>query len=282
VDAEALSVVDSFRAANFDCLPIFLCPPSIAWYQQRIQKWLSETERALVRYNQTARTITRQVMEAGFYDDIIVNTKLTHAVKGAVDIAKRHRPDLFRDISTGEDDLLSKEPWRVVRVVVLAQNVLWLHLNDAVFQKLLDLLPDKFVALPETTTRKAAKGEADTGQFVFGAKAQELQQLKAAGQVLTWREEKGDIYCRTLPAAEKMYSSCGKLAVVAMADDKAVEIVRGGLPSHMLMLQVRLRYLVCEHARTYVGSSKLDAFEDHKHPSEDFYYLINHMADIPL
>jgi guanylate kinase len=239
LDAEDLSMVASFQKADFTCLPIFLCPPSIDWYQQRLHKWLSETERALVRYEVAARCITQQAIEAGFYDDGLVNSKLNGAIKDAVDLAKRHRPDLFRDVSTGEDDLFAKEPWRAVRIVVLAQNVLWSHLHDAAFQKLLDLLPDKFAALPETTTRKPTKGEADTGQLIYGAKAQDLQQLKDQGHVLTWREERGDIYCRTLAAAEQMYHRTGKLAVVALADDQALEIVREGLPSHILMIQVR-------------------------------------------
>ena len=239
IDAEDLSAVAAFAAAGVDCLPVFLRPPSIDAYRERVHTWLSETERALVRYDAQAREQCRRVVEAGFYDDVLVNAKLNAAVKDAVDVARGHRPDLFKDVSTGEDDPFAKEPWRAVRLVYLAGNALWQAAHDAVVRKLLDVLPDRFATLPETTTRKLGKGEADTGAFIYGAKAPDLQKLKAAGQVLTWREEGADIFCRTVAAAEELYAKHGRLAVLQISDSEALSMAQAGTPASTLVVHVR-------------------------------------------
>lgn len=241
IDAEDLSVAAAFASAGVECLPIFLQPASVEAYRERVHTWLTETERALARYDAQAREQCRRIVEAGFYDNALVNAKLNGAVKDAVDIARSHRPDLFKDVSTGEDDPFAKEPWRAVRLVYLAGCPLWQGAHDAVVQKLLNVLPDRFATLPETTTRKLGKGEVDTGAFVYGVKAPDLQKLKAAGQVLTWREEGPDIFCRTVAAAEELHDKHGKIAVLQVGDVEALAMAQAGVPPNALIIHVRTR-----------------------------------------
>jgi guanylate kinase len=120
IDAEAISFVASFQSAGVECLPIFLSPPSLDTYRDRVHLWLRETPRALGRYNVDARQQARQVVQARFYDEVLPNVKLNQTVEHVVDVARKYRPDLFKDVSTGEEDPYSKEPWRAICAVYLA------------------------------------------------------------------------------------------------------------------------------------------------------------------
>jgi hypothetical protein len=111
--------------------------------------------------------------------------------------------------------------------------------RDELLQKVLVALPDKFAALPETTTRKAAKDETEGTKFFFGAKAVDLQKLKADGAVLSWRQQGADIYCCTMEAAQAMYKHSGKLALLAVSDAAALAMVQSGLPPSLLVVHVR-------------------------------------------
>jgi guanylate kinase len=247
VDAEALSVAAAFKASAVDCLPIFLQPPSHAAFRGCVDAWLRETPRALRAYELAARRQAAAVAAAPFYDEVLVNTKLYQAVEGAVDVARKFRTDLFKDVSTGEDDPYAKEPWRAVRAVAISGHAA-LSRRDALLQRLLAVLPDKLAALPESTTRKAAKDEAEGRECYFGAKLADLQKAKDEGRALTWRQAGADVYCRTIDSAQALFSKTGKLAVVPLGDGEALAAAQAGLRPDVALLHVR--YLACQTVLT--------------------------------
>ena len=237
IDAESLSLVAAFRAANVDALPIFLTPQSHDAYKARVAAWLQETPRALARYDVAARRQAAAVLRAQIYDQVITNTKLNQAVEDAVALSKKLRPDLFKDVSTGEDDPYAKEPWGAVRVVYLSGHA-QLSRRDALLPRLLAALPEKLAALPESTTRKAAKDETEGVSFYFGAKAAELQKAKDEGRVLSWRQVGADTYARTTDSAAALYAKTGKLALLPLDDAEAAAMAAAGLRPEVTIVHV--------------------------------------------
>ena len=238
IDAESLALVTAFRAASVDCLPLFLQPPSHDAYAARVDTWLQETPHALAQYDAAARRQAADVMASHIYDEVLVNAKLHTSVEGAVEIVRKYRPDLFKDVSTGEDDPYAKEPWRAVCVVYVAGHAA-LSRRDALLARMLELLPDKFASLPESTTRKASKDEVEGRDGFFGVKGADLQKAKDEGRVLTWRQQGPDIYCRTVDAAAAQYAKSGLIALLPLGDEEAAAMVQAGLRHDIAVVHVR-------------------------------------------
>jgi guanylate kinase len=133
--------------------------------------------------------------------------------------------------------LYVKEPWRAIRAVYISGHP---SLSRAVelSHALCACLPTLFSMLPESTTRKANKGEIEGEDAYFGCKIADLEKSRAEGKVLTWRQDGGDVYCRTLAEASKMYEKTGRVAVVVVGDAEGLAIVEAGLPGHAYLVHV--------------------------------------------
>jgi len=73
----------------------------------------------------------------------------------------------------------------------------------------------------------------------FGCKAADLEQARAAGLVLSWRQEGADVYACTLTAADAQYAVTGKIAVVATSDTDGFRRAQAGVPREMFLVHVR-------------------------------------------
>lgn len=177
-------------------------------------------------------------VQVPFYDEVLTNVKLSASIHSAVSLAKQYRPDLFKDVATGEDDAVTKSPWLAVRCILISGSAR-LSKRDALLAHMLQMMPDKFVTLPETTTRKPSKEETEGVHFFFGAKAADLQKAKDEGKVLTWRQQGADVYCRTVESAAVLSAKSGKLALLPLDDADAVTMVAAGLRAEVTIVHVR-------------------------------------------
>ena len=153
-------------------------------------------------------------------------------------MARRYRSDLFKDVSTGEDDALAKSPWLAVHCVYISGHA-QLSKRDALVAQVFEMLPQAFAKLPETTTRKPTKEETEGMHFFFNAKAADLQKAKDEGKVLTWRQQGADIYCRTLDSAAALFAKTGKLALLPLDDTEAVAMAGAGVRQEIAIVHVR-------------------------------------------
>lgn len=112
--------------------------------------------------------------------------------------------------------------------------------RDVILDMLPAAMPDKFGSLLETTTRKPTKEESEGTQFFFNAKAPELQQMQAEGNILSWRQDGADIYCRTLASAEAQFAATDRITVLPLSNEEALAMVQEGVPTHALIVHVRL------------------------------------------
>ena len=96
-----LTSAQQFRSSKIDCLTVFLNPASIDEYHTRLVQHLTETERAISAYVLEAKRQMVHVTEAKFFNEIITNNKANATTEAILDIAKKYRPDIFKNVSTG-------------------------------------------------------------------------------------------------------------------------------------------------------------------------------------
>jgi hypothetical protein len=101
IDAEALSIARQFQQHSMPCLTIVLQPPSLDAFRGRLSRWLTETERALAQYAADLRKQVQAVLATRVHDEVVVSGKLNRAIEDALAVAKKYRPDLFKDVLTG-------------------------------------------------------------------------------------------------------------------------------------------------------------------------------------
>ncbi|KAG1679244.1 hypothetical protein FOA52_009273 [Chlamydomonas sp. UWO 241] len=184
--------LEMLKASGVDCLSIFLNPPSLEVYRQRLDEWLTETDGDITLRMDMARKMAEG---AGAFDHAIDNVDFDTAYITLKGLIARYRPEISVSVreeaaaEAGEER--APPPPEPTPIVVLAGPPGGGARELAT--ALVAVFPDKFAAPSLLTDRKPAKGEASTLALEF-VPAKEFAKMVTEGVfVLTYPGDGGTL-----------------------------------------------------------------------------------------
>lgn len=86
---------EAIRAKGVDCLTIFLTPPSISTYEDRLKAWLTETDEEIRQRQAEAEQQLCLAQASGVFDGMLVNDELEQCYQQLKAIITKYRPDII-------------------------------------------------------------------------------------------------------------------------------------------------------------------------------------------
>ncbi|PNH05620.1 Adenylate kinase, chloroplastic [Tetrabaena socialis] len=206
---------EMLKRRGIDCLTIFLKPPSVDVYEERLRAHLTETDEEIASRVEMARREMDAAAAAGSpFDATIVNGETEVAYEELTRLISKCRPDI---IIPEEERQAEPPPPPKQPVLVLCGPSS--GGRSALARQLLNTFPDKFTAPGLTTDRKPAKGEVSTHALTFvGPK--DLAKMVMEGQVAYQRagEDKASGVTSITNAALLRVAGENKVAVLELPD----------------------------------------------------------------
>ena len=159
-------------------LGIFLQPPSIDEYRQRLVTWLTESDEDIQLRMQLAEAQAELSTDTKVYDHVIVNDELDTAYEELKQMMVRYRPDVMsRD---DEEEAAAAEAAAAAAAAPEPSLVLSGAGGHSLAAALTSAFPAKFIIPQLLTDRKPGKGEGSTPELQFLA-AKDLAKMAADG-----------------------------------------------------------------------------------------------------
>eukprot|EP00775_Hariotina_reticulata_P013032 gene13032-13161_t len=165
---------------GIDSLTIFLAPPSLEVFEQRLVGWATESDEEVVDRQAAAAAQLAAAQANNLYDQVIVNDELDQGYKQLKAVISQYRPDLIP--VSAECTVSPATPVANVGSVLL--------LGPAgggceeLAHQLLQRYPHSFAVPRKLTDRKPGKGDRELTPDLDYCKPDALAKLVASGQVV--------------------------------------------------------------------------------------------------
>ncbi|GAX74660.1 hypothetical protein CEUSTIGMA_g2108.t1 [Chlamydomonas eustigma] len=239
LESDSLAQLAQLKSGDLDVkisndmyLAVFLQPPSLEEYRDRLVRWLTETDEDIRLRMELSRGQISGSRDPKLYDHIIVNDDLHRSYGELEGLMQRYRPDVMNRDEDGRGETpaaadpaaggdADRDP--VLVLCCPPGSTASSQLSTA----LCATYPDKFIVPLLLTDRKAAKGEVSTPTLQF-VTAKELTKLNAEGSIaVTYPGEGGSSLAITKEALQVIRAK-NAVAVITLP-----AIAAQGLPASL-------------------------------------------------
>ncbi|GMH36176.1 hypothetical protein BSKO_04044 [Bryopsis sp. KO-2023] len=205
LDVESDSV-GMLRKKKIECLAIFLKPPSMEVFSERLDEWLQYREPVIQRMLRNADIQSKAVESSQIVDHVVVNDDIRDALDDVKTIISKYRPDIIPPKEEAEE----KDP--VQPALFLSGPASWI--NETLQRRLTASFPDKIVVPVQHTSRPPEKGEPEGVDFYF-VKPDPFETMDQNGEFVYVREDptSGHRYGVSWGEVNK-HGAAGKMALV--------------------------------------------------------------------